>query len=126
MDSKEFNLCRKKLDKTQKQLAQLLGTSLKAVQSYDQGWRRVPGHIERQLLLLVSRKIQGEERNSCWNIRQCPVERKLNCPAWEFKSDDMCCFINGTICNGKAYETWEQKMKVCRDCEVLQEAFAPD
>jgi hypothetical protein len=33
MDSKEFIYFRKKLNKTQKQMAQLLGTSLKAIHS---------------------------------------------------------------------------------------------
>lgn len=126
MDSEEFKQCRKKLGKTQTQLAQLLGASLKAIQSYDQGWRRVPGHIERQLLFLISRKKAGRERISCWHIRNCPPERRIKCPAWEFHSDDLCCFVNGTMCKGKTYKNWEQKMKVCRNCEVLQEAFSPD
>jgi DNA-binding XRE family transcriptional regulator len=42
MDSKEFIYFRKKLNKTQKQMAQLLGTSIKAIHSYEQGWRTVP------------------------------------------------------------------------------------
>ena len=44
MDRKEFTYFRKRLNKTQKQLAELLGASLKAVHSYEQGWRAVPGH----------------------------------------------------------------------------------
>ncbi|MGD9321950.1 MAG: helix-turn-helix domain-containing protein, partial [Desulfobacteraceae bacterium] len=55
MDSKEFVSIRKKLDKTQTQMAQLLGTSVKAVYSYEQGWRNVPSHVERQLFFLLSR-----------------------------------------------------------------------
>ena len=39
MNRSEFNRVRKKLDKTQKQMAQLLGVSLKAVHSYEQGGR---------------------------------------------------------------------------------------
>jgi DNA-binding XRE family transcriptional regulator len=35
MDSKEFSYIRQKLNKTQKQMAQLLGTSAKAVHSYE-------------------------------------------------------------------------------------------
>ncbi len=37
MDIKEFNKLRKKLNKTQQQMAQLLDVSVKAVQSYEQG-----------------------------------------------------------------------------------------
>ena len=53
MESKEFAELRKKLNKTQKELAILLGVSLKAIGSYEQGWRTIPNHIERQLLYLV-------------------------------------------------------------------------
>lgn len=56
MDSEKFLLARKKLGKTQKQLAELLGTSLKAVHSYEQGWRSVPAHVERQLFSWSRRK----------------------------------------------------------------------
>ena len=45
MDDKEFLRARKILGKTQKQLAELLGTSIKAVHSYEQGWRTVPAHV---------------------------------------------------------------------------------
>ena len=41
MDKQEFSHLRKKLNKTQKQMAQLLGVSIKAVHSYEQGWRMV-------------------------------------------------------------------------------------
>ena len=56
MDQKEFHSLRKKLQKTQKQMAQLLGTSLKAVQSLEQGWRKVPVHVDRQSLFLQALK----------------------------------------------------------------------
>ncbi|NQT56821.1 MAG: helix-turn-helix domain-containing protein, partial [Desulfobacteraceae bacterium] len=46
MDSEEFLRARKRLGKTQKQLAELLGTALKAVLSYEQGWRTVPAYVE--------------------------------------------------------------------------------
>jgi transcriptional regulator with XRE-family HTH domain len=37
MDSKEFTYMRKRLNKTQKEIAEILGTSIKAVHSYEQG-----------------------------------------------------------------------------------------
>ena len=55
MDNKEFICIRKKLNKTQKQMALLLGTSIKAIHSYEQGWRTVPPSAERQMFFLVSR-----------------------------------------------------------------------
>ncbi|MBW1888671.1 MAG: helix-turn-helix domain-containing protein [Deltaproteobacteria bacterium] len=120
MDSKEFSSFRKRLNKTQKQMAQLLGTSIKAIHSYEQGWRTVPNYVERQLLFLVSRRRGNDRRiKSCWIIKGCPPERKKQCPAWEFKAGNLCWFINGTICKGAVQKDWKEKMKICRSCEVL-------
>ena len=57
MKDKKFSTFRKKLEKTQKQMAQLLGTSIKAIHSYEQGWRTIPVHVERQLYFLLTRKL---------------------------------------------------------------------
>ena len=50
MDKKEFSQIRRHLKKTQKELARLLCVSPKAVQSFEQGWRKIPANVERQLL----------------------------------------------------------------------------
>ena len=63
MDRTEFKEFRKQLNKTQKQMAQLLGVSIKAVHSYEQGWRSVPAAVERQLLFLASR-LQSQRKNN--------------------------------------------------------------
>lgn len=124
MESKEFLNLRKQLNKTQNQMAQLLGTSLKAIHSYEQGWRKIPAHAERQLLYLASRLKGGERgRKPCWTIKKCPPERKRQCPAWEFHSGTLCWFINGTICDGGVQKDWHEKMKICRSCEVLESFF---
>jgi hypothetical protein len=120
MDSKEFTGFRKKLNKTQKQMAQLLGTSIKAVHSYEQGWRSIPVHVERQMLFLVSNRREATKKKKyCWTIKKCPPQQKKQCPAWEFKSGKHCWFINGTICNGIVHDSWKEKIKICRSCEVL-------
>ena len=49
MERIEFIQFRKELKKTQKQMAGLLGTSIKSIHSYEQGWRRVPAYIEKQI-----------------------------------------------------------------------------
>ena len=121
MNKKEFKFYRKKLNKTQKQIAILLGVSLKAIHSYEQGWRSIPAHVERQLFFLVSRtKENRNKRKPCWVVKNCPPEQKNNCPAWEFASGDLCWLINGTMCEGIALGDWKEKMKVCRSCEVFK------
>ncbi len=121
MDSNQFSVYRKRLEKTQKQLAELLGTSLKAVCSYEQGWRTVPPHVERQIYFLLSRKADvNNEQKNCWEILNCPDERKNKCPAGEFNSGKFCWFINGTICTSKSQESWEKKITICRKCQVMK------
>jgi DNA-binding XRE family transcriptional regulator len=120
MDKYEFKSFRKKLSKTQKQMAQLLGTSLKAVHSYEQGWRTVPAAVERQIYFLISKlKSKSKARKYCWDIKKCSSELREQCPAWEFQSGDLCWFINGTICEGGVQNNWKDKMKICRSCKVL-------
>lgn len=120
VENLEFLRARKKLGKTQKQLSELLGTSLKAIHSYEQGWRMIPAHVERQLFFLISRmKGTNKVLKPCWITKKCPPERKRQCPAWEFKAGKLCWFINGTICEGEIHKDWQEKMKICRSCEVL-------
>lgn len=127
MKDKEFSVLRKKLKKTQKQMAQLLGTSIKAIHSYEQGWRTIPVHVERQLYFLVTRKYSGKNEKdlqACWDARSCPQEQREACPAWEFSTGDLCWFINGTICDGTVHNSWKEKMKHCRSCDVFKSALA--
>lgn len=120
MKDQEFIYFRKKLGKTQKEMAELLGTSLKAIHSYEQGWRRVPTHAERQILFLFSRSLNKVKKtNSCWDIKKCPPDRKEKCPAWEFRVGKFCWFINGTICESTVQKDWGEKMKLCRKCKVF-------
>jgi hypothetical protein len=120
MDKNEFKKYRTRLDKTQKQMAELLGTSLKAIHSYEQGWRTVPVHVERQVYFLVSRfEKKSKTKRACWVIKKCSREQKRSCPAWEFSSGDLCWFINGTVCEGTVQKDWKEKMKICRSCEVF-------
>ncbi len=125
MESAEFKIVRAKLMKTQKAVAQLLGISIKAIHSYEQGWRRIPHHVERQLLFLLYRSVQceGKEQAKCWEIQHCPDTCLKECPAWEFNSGDLCWFVNGTKCNGKIHNSWDDKMEECRTCPVFQSFF---
>ena len=120
MEGKEFSIIRKKLNKTQKQMAQLLGTSLKAIHSYEQGWRSIPVHAERQLFFLLARaRAKDNNMKACWTVKKCPTAQKKQCPAWEFQAGKLCWFVNGTICCGTSQASWKEKIKICRACEVL-------
>ena len=119
MNRETFIQFRAKLGKTQKALAELLGVSLKAVQSYEQGWRSIPTHVERQLYFLVvnQRGNLQNKRRDCWTHKKC--DQKKNCPAWEFQAGHLCWFLSGTLCDCTVEKTWKEKMSVCRECDVL-------
>ncbi|MBN2332341.1 MAG: helix-turn-helix transcriptional regulator [Deltaproteobacteria bacterium] len=120
MHSNEFKDFRQKLDKTQKEMAELLGKSIKAVHSYEQGWRVIPADVERQVLFLASRAaVDAKNRKPCWQITKCSPEQRKKCPAWEFNAGDLCWFINGTTCAGRPQGSWDEKIKLCRQCAVL-------
>lgn len=121
MEREEFVALRKILKKTQAQMAQLIGVSLKAIHSYEQGWRVIPAHAERQVLFLAS-MVNGkrDEKAACWAVKDCPEDQKKNCPAWEFQAGNMCWFINGNICEGLAHKKWKDKIEICRTCDVFQ------
>ena len=127
MDSHEFLYIRKKLNKTQKQMSELLGSSIKAIHSYEQGWRSIPPYVERQLFFLFSRVKQSSRvQKDCWKIKKCPPRRKNLCPAWEFQVGKLCWFINGTICEGIIHKLWSEKMRICRSCEVWKAMMGDD
>ncbi|RJP37257.1 MAG: XRE family transcriptional regulator [Desulfobacteraceae bacterium] len=120
MESRDFIDLRKNLNKTQQEMARLLGISVKAVRSYEQGWRTIPVHAERQIMFLAARKHDIiAPREPCWIVRNCPENNKTACPAWEFQAGDLCWFINGTICHGKDCLKWDEKIKLCRMCKAF-------
>lgn len=120
MNAEEFTNIRKRLKKTQREMAQLLGTSLKTVHSYEQGWRKIPYYVEKHLLyLLTMLENLNKKRIPCWEHRRCEEEVRLKCPAWQLKNGALCWFINGTYCSGTPKKSWNQKMAYCRTCDVF-------
>ena len=121
MYSREFIQIRHRLGRTQDQLARLLCVSPKAIQSYEQGWRKIPTSVERQLLFLLSLKSSLDENaRPCWEIQNCPAGWRENCTAWEFRAGHFCWFINGTFCEGERKDSWEKKIQLCRQCKVFR------
>ena len=121
MEKQELSKIRHELGKTQKQLAQLLGISLKAIKSFEQGWRNIPAYVERQLFFLLAAKVAHNKNNEpCWVIKKCPMADRQNCPAWELQAGQLCWFINGTICQGNIQIGWNEKMEICRKCKVFK------
>jgi Helix-turn-helix len=120
MEREAFVIIRKKLGRTQKQLSELIGVSLKAIHSYEQGWRKIPLHIERQLWFLIyqQKHLKAGDVEPCWERKSC--EMKEDCPAWEFQCGDLCWFVCGTKCECTKNHDVREKMDICRNCDILK------
>jgi len=109
------------MNKTQQQMAQVLGISLKAVQGYEQGWRNIPPAIERQVLFLVYQlRRPHSDRKPCWETKNCHRQKRAQCPAYEFKLGHLCWFVNGTHCDGLPQSSWQKKITYCRNCTMFE------
>lgn len=62
---------RARLEMTQAEFADSLGISLRALQSYEQGWRKVPNTVIRLITLTFN-----EAYNECWRQKEV-IEKQL-------------------------------------------------
>ena len=109
------------LKRTQREMAMLLGVSLKAVESYEQGWRRIPPNIERILYLLLfkmNKNLFGR-RERCWLEIKCPAAIRANCPTWITREGLCCWFITGKMCRAEKISR-SPKAKSCFDCTFFK------
>ena len=100
MDKITFARARALLGKSQKELAQLLGVSLKAVESYEQGWRNIPSTVERMVYFLLFKLNQEafEPVAPCWTLTSCPEEARRDCVAHVVGEGHFCWFFTGGLC----------------------------
>lgn len=127
MDKTEFIEKRKTLGKTQSQLARILCLSTKTIQSFEQGWRNIPVHVEREILLLEMLKQNSEgnqPQRACWEMTGCPAGWRKSCIVGELGVKGLCWYLNGTFCRGEYHRNWEEKIAVCRECEVFRSTFS--
>ena len=108
------------LNRTQGELAAALGISEKAVQSYEQGWRAVPARVLIQLLVLLAlyRK-QTMDDVPCWEIRQCPPDRRNACASFTVGRGQFCWLIGTTACRPRSKKTPDLLLP-CMECAVVR------
>lgn len=125
MQKEDFFKIRKKLHKTQKEIAELLGVSKKAVESYEQGLRNIPVNIERIVYFLLF-KLNMEkfnEKRLCWVSKKCPPHIRESCVAWIAKEGFFCWFITGRVCAGEKLRSPETQNS-CFNCSFFRENLA--
>lgn len=122
MQKEKFYQIRKRLKKTQKEMAALLGVSIKTVESYEQGLRNIPVNVERIVYYLLFKlnmeKFNGKEH--CWDIKKCPPSTRENCIAWAAKEGFFCWFLTGKVCAHE--ESISQKATgSCFECSFFKD-----
>lgn len=113
---------------TQRQFSEALGISLRALHSYEQGWRTVPSSVERLLLLYWIVHRNGWRLNSvhCWELKECDAECRQRCYAHITGQGHLCWLLTGTMCGGERTGSWVAKRERCSRCEVMQTLLAGD
>lgn len=144
MTKVRFAEVRRALDSSQRELAAMLGVSEKAVESYEQGWRRIPGNIERMMHFLLARLREGREGREwwegragaegagkaplapCWELRSCPDAKREACIAWKSAEGRYCWFLSGRLCAGtgpvsenESAEGGDDMLSACRSCPAF-------
>jgi len=120
MESEVVKRIRGKVNMTQAEVAHSLGVSLRAIQSYEQGWREVPVHIMVQLLVLAAAHHPADDvRKPCWEITGCPPERQVKCPC-RCTDGSLCWLVSGRMCAG-ASNNPSHDIQGCLKCPVVKQ-----
>lgn len=59
---------------------------------------------------------------TCWEMKNCPAERRNNCPAYPNKGGQ-CWSVTSTLCGGEEQGSYRDKMVSCRKCNVYEAAY---
>ena len=103
---------------TQEETGHFLGLSEKALQSYEQGWRRVPESVWKELLTLVAIQ-RGYPRGyrRCWEIIGCPVPSRASCFC-AGKMAGLFCWMTATTNCHFFHPELKKSMLTCVRCPV--------
>jgi DNA-binding XRE family transcriptional regulator len=98
---------RAELGLSQSELGGLAGISSRAIQSYEQEWRKPSELVERMLLLLLVAHRRGARlsRFRCWEREECPPGVRKRCIAYVARQGHLCWFLTGTMCKGQIRES---------------------
>ncbi|HPD16408.1 MAG TPA: helix-turn-helix transcriptional regulator [Planctomycetota bacterium] len=112
---------REQLGVSQSGLAELLGVSTRAVQSYEQGWRRVPVHVQKAAALLcyLQRRQTLGAPAPCWEVTACQPETRDACPVHQLGAGDLCWLLHGQRCPERKGGRWEKEVAVCETCPAM-------
>ena len=124
MDGSAFmRRARMQLQMTQAELAKALRLSVRAVQSYEQGWRKLPDSLAIQLLTFLGLDTDRIANSKpCWTVTGCKPEIRQNCPSFRIGNGHFCWMVAGDVCGGRLRPKAETTPH-CLTCKVTADFF---
>lgn len=119
----DLKAIRQELGLSQAALARLVGFSVRAIQSCEQGWRQPGPALEKAaILLLMAHRTRGRlNQFRCWEvIPDCDLSRCANCITYRSGQGHLCWYLSGTLCQQSREQPWEDKRRKCVNCKVFQ------
>ena len=111
---------RKALGLSQPEMAGLLDISVRAVQSYEQGWRRCPSYIQKlALMFLFLRNNRPSARAPAGRSTSAPPTASGLARARASAGASLCWIVPGTHCHGRVQKNWTAKVSSCSRCPVI-------
>ncbi len=107
---------------TQTELADVIGVSVRTVQSCEQGWRNPSAAVEKAALLLLSAKRNGADctQPMCWEAVGCREEERRACLVFQTRQGHLCWLLSGNLCQGAHLRSWDDKKAACTRCAFFR------
>lgn len=123
----DVGMIRSEMGLSQSELAAMVGIGTRAIQAYEQQWRRPSEMVERMLLLLLIAHRNGAKlsRMCCWEHKECSPEVRSRCVAYVTRQGHLCWFLTGTMCEGIRQKSWREKLEACLACSFMQGLLIP-
>jgi DNA-binding XRE family transcriptional regulator len=119
MPDLDLRSIREHLGLTQSAFATLVGFSVRAIQSCEQGWRHPSPALEKMAILLYIARQQGKKLGelACWDLMNCSPAHRDECVAYTTRQGHLCWFLTGNLsCAQQPLENWEEKKQICFRC----------
>jgi transcriptional regulator with XRE-family HTH domain len=116
----DLRVLRKVLGVSQSKLAAMLGVSTRAVQSYEQGWRRTPALVQKLagFLLAEQWRARNPDAHPCWQVKQCSDDRREACPAFQLNASHCCWLLDSKCPDFAPGSSWSARLGACGQCSV--------
>jgi hypothetical protein len=102
-------------------MADLLGVSKRAVQSYEQHRRHAPPPVRKLAALMLYQHWQKDHARPapCWEQHECSHETRESCFTYQARADGLCWMMTGSIGANPACKTRPNPQRDCLTCPVM-------